>query len=75
MNSSIVEKDIFQLFTGLKIGIDIHSQYDRKLHLCWKSKMNTKCIERYDDGSEFDQIMKELNDPGIEGVCSCAINI
>jgi hypothetical protein len=49
--------------------MDIH--YDRKLHFCWKFKINTKCIERYDDddGSEFFQIMKELNDPGIDGVC------
>jgi hypothetical protein len=72
MTSSIVEKVIFRSLTGKKIGVDIHRHYDRKLHLCWKSKINIKYIERYDDdddGSEFDQIMKELNDPGIDGVC------
>jgi hypothetical protein len=60
MKSFIVEKVISRSITGFKIGIDIHSHYNRKLHLCWKYESNTKCIERYDEdnGSEFDQKSK-----------------
>jgi hypothetical protein len=77
MNSSIVQKVISRSITGHKIGIDMHSHCDSKVHLCWESKPKKKCIQRHDedDVSKFDKILKNLNDPGIDRVCSCAINI